>query len=201
MGIRRALAGLGLVIFLSSFALPAQAQFPQPTTVTLNEDGTGTAVTGNSTVNYTGVNQQDPGPGGLSNALVFNVGTSPLLTSGDLFLIDPTTFAISDIIRFNNIGGVDQIVFYSRADGDGAKADTGFPGAFYANDLDIFENPNGSTVYTPTTGQPGFIDFGGLTYVINSAEPVPEPSSVGLMFVVAAGGLSFAGIQRLRRAA
>jgi hypothetical protein len=186
MGFQRASAGLAAA-FLVSFAPLLHAQGISPTTVTLNEDGTGSAVTGNSTVIYTGVNQQDPGPGGLSNALVFNVGTSPLLVSGDLFLIDPTTFAISDIIRFNNMGGVDQIVFYSRNDGDGAKADTGFPGGFYANDLDIFENPNGPTTYTPTTGQPGFIDFGGLTYVINSAEAVPEPSTFALVTLPAIG--------------
>jgi hypothetical protein len=180
MGIRWASVTVGVGLFIS-FVPHSGAQGIPPTTVTLNEDGTGSAVTGASTVNLTGVNQQDPGPGGLSNALVFTVGNSSLLTTGDLFLIDPTTFAISDIIRFNFSGGSDEIVFYSRADGGNAKADTGFPGAFYANDLDIFENPNGPTTYTPTTGQPGFIDFGGLTYVINSAEAVPEPSTFALV--------------------
>lgn len=190
MGFQR-VAAISFAAFLVVLAGHVRGQ----TTTTLNEDGTATAVTagpGGGTVTYTGVNQSDPGPGGLPNALVFTVGTSPLLTSGDLFLIDPTTFAISDIIRFNNIGGVDQIVFYSRNDGDGAKADTGFPSAFYPNDLDIFENPNGPTTYVPTTGQPGFIAFGGLTYVINSSEAaVPEPSTFALVTLPALAFIGF----------
>jgi hypothetical protein len=150
---------------------------PLTVDITVHEDGTGTFMNSNG-VNQPLVSaqQQDPGPGGLANALTFGLLSAPGLVAGDLFLIDPVTMALSDVIRFNPtelIPGQSpgDLVFYSIA-GGGQLADTGFPSANYANTFSLIENPLGATVYTPTAGQPGFIAVvpGAATYHIFSEE-------------------------------
>jgi hypothetical protein len=155
--------------------------------ITVHEDGTGTIM------NSLGLNsplpsaqQQDPGPGGLANALTFDLASAPGLIAGDLFLIDPVTMALSDVIRFNpteSLPGhsLGDLVFYSIA-GGGQLADTGFPSANYANTFTLTENTLGATLYTPIAGQPGFIAVvpGAATYHIFSEEivaGVPETGS------------------------
>lgn len=146
----------------------------------------------------------DPGPGGLSSALTYDLLNPPGLVAGDLILMEPgLPGIISDIIRFNPssfTGGSGSLVFYSdNLDGVDSPADTGFPTALYANNLTVNEvGPEGSNgyVYTPTAGQPGFVSGAGgpVTYEIYS--DVPEPGSLGLL---ATGGLPLLGLLRRRR--
>ena len=126
-------------------------------------------------------------------------------------MVEPGSFTVSDIIRFNPNeqapdGTIGALVFYSdkdAADNNTSLADTGFPSAFYANNLAVFEigpegGPNGS-IYTPTAGQPGFVagTAGPVTYVITSDSVVPEPSSVVLGAIAA---VTAAGCVQFRRA-
>jgi len=63
-----------------------------------------------------------------------------------------------------------DLVFYSdRSDGSDSLADIGFPTAFYTNTLTVNEvGPEGNNgfTYTPAAGQPGFVTFNTVTYVI-----------------------------------
>ncbi len=49
-----------------------------------------------------------------------------------------------------------QLIFLYSNDSAGLPADTGLPGAFYANPVSLPENENAATSYTPLAGQPGF---------------------------------------------
>jgi hypothetical protein len=188
-------AGLGLIsiaAFLLSMETPAQAQIS--ITITLNENGNATLTNTNGFNSPLPVSlQADPGPGGLSSALTYNLLNPPGLTAGDLLLLDPAVsgLSISDIVRFNPnqtcSGSNGCLVFYSdTVDGADSVADKGFPTALYANNLAVFEvGPEGNNgfSYTPTAGQPGFVAGAGgpVTYIIRSDTPVPEPSAVVLL--------------------
>jgi PEP-CTERM motif-containing protein len=219
----------------SAFAAP-----PQPATITisLDEKGNSMVVIVNSggqtsTTTVTGVSAADPGLGGLSNALTFSLGsvTGGLgsLTPGDLLLfegagcvatlVDGAACALSDVIRFETIGTVPTIVFYSDI-GDGTEsgvlADTGLP-TCYANFPDDtcdvshalaveigLEGTNGA-VYQPTSGGVG--DFTGhgptgiTTYNITSDAPgttgnAPEPATLALLGL-GLGALGFSNRRKL----
>ena len=139
----------------------------------------------------------DPGPGGLPNALTY---TTPAgLVVGDLLLHEPGG-GESDLIRWNNNA---MLVFYSDL-GDDDSADIGLPGGSYANAISLIEtglvlNPpamvaysedgiNGY-IYVPLPGQPGY-DTNNPgnqpTYIIIS--DIPEPGTVALV------GLSLVGL-------
>lgn len=162
---------------------------------TVHEDGTGTFDNGVTVGPIASDQRQDVGPGGLSNALTFSLLGPPRLVAGDLFLTDPTTMQLSDIIRFNpNETGADGktgvLVFYSLA-GGGALADTGFPSANYTNTFSLTENPLGETLYTPLAGQPGFVagTSGVVTYHIFSEElptsnGVPEQGRTAVLMAL-----------------
>lgn len=143
--------------------------------------------------------QNDPGPGGLSSALTFDLLNPPGLTAGDLILLEPDgQGTISDIIRFNpaELGpgeGTGALVFYSDiGEGADALADIGFPTALYEGNITLTEiGPEGDNgfTYTPTSGQPGFVTgaAGPVTYTILSdgALAVPEPSTIALLLCAA----------------
>jgi len=92
------LAAAVLLFGLSSSVL-AQGNNPL---ITLPETGIGTLLfPGNPPVPTTGVPVADPGPGGLPNALTYNLLGPPALVAGDLILLENPAGGLSDIIRFN----------------------------------------------------------------------------------------------------
>jgi hypothetical protein len=166
-------------------------------TVSADENGNGTLV------NSTGFSSAlpsallpDPGPGGLSLALTYGLLNPPGLVAGDLVLLEVPVGQISDVIRFNPSQNGGSLVFYSDSfDGSDALADTGFPTAFYTNNISFTEvGPEGANglTYTPVAGQPGFVAgaAGPVTYVIISDSLVPEPCSLTLLAIGAACGLA-----------
>ena len=200
-----------LFAFAASLALLAsthslRAQIAPPTLLyTYDENGHGSLKLSNGTIiPYVGTLAPDPGPGGLSSALTYSLGTAAIVTSGDLFLLEPgqRENTVSDLLRFNfnPQTGTSTLVFYSdNLDGAEDLADVGFPSTFYANTLTVTEvGPEGDNgfMYTPTSGQPGFISGFNTTYnFISDASAVPLPSA-------AWGGLALLAllaIQRLRR--
>jgi hypothetical protein len=122
----------------------------------------------------------DPGPGGLLNALTFNLLGPPGLVAGDLLINEFGSSTLSDILRFNPAGSSPgypaSVVLYSLP-GGGELADTGFPTFQYATTFTTSENAAGVVTYTPTESQPGYIPGFGATYVVTSS-PIPEPTTV-----------------------
>jgi hypothetical protein len=165
--------------------------------ITLYENGTGSLVFATASNNLTGVLAPDPGPGGRASALTYNLLGPPGLVAGDLFLTD-SGGGTSDVIRFNpagtgNPGYPASAVFYSDIDGTNQLADTGLPDANYANTVTLAEESLPSVcpgcvgvTYTPTSGQPGYVDGFGVSYDIIS-DTTPEPSTAFLLI----GGVIF----------
>lgn len=171
----------------------AAAVAPTPLDIEVDENGFGSLTTDVSGISVTvplvSGTQADPGPGGLSSALTYDLGTiSP--NPGDVFLVEPGSTAFSDLIRFNAaaagrpIGSPNALVFYSdNGDGVDALADTGLPTAFYSSTAVINEvgpEGNNGADYTPTANQPGFVPNFAATYHFIS--DLPEPSISGLVF-------------------
>jgi PEP-CTERM motif-containing protein len=185
------------LFMVGSRSLRAQANGPF---VILNEDGQGTLqFPGNPLSPLPSAPAQDPGPGGLPNALTYDLGGPPRLIAGDVFLFE---LGVSDIIRFNpagtggNPGYPASAVFYSdnTFPSQNELADTGFPTAIYTNTVVIMENTSGATIYTPTSTQPGFVPGFSVTY--NFFSPIPEPSTWAM---IGAGVGVLLGVQRLLR--
>jgi len=185
------------LLFLALFVLgiPTQAA-GIPVTVAVNEFGSGTYNT--STILPAGL-LVDPS-GGLPgvDVLVYLLPFTPV--NGDL-QIDETigaTVVLSDVVRFFTLNNVNYLIFYSdNGDGVDAPADTGLPGPLSTNvvqALEIGPEGNNGLVYTPTSGQPGFIntDF-AVTYNITSDSTVPEPGTTSLL------ALGLAGLGLLKR--
>ena len=173
-----------IVVVLALVANWAQAQ--QTNSVFVDENGNGT-LNGQPIPFTIG---QDPGPGGLPNALIYHLAAFGNWTVGDLLLQEPSgTGGGSDLIRFNPGG---SLVFYSDTEpGEiGELADIGLPTERYSNNLTRTEldNPDGSDgiLYVPTEGSnPGFLT--GLQMVYQITSDVPEPAAPSLL---ALGGLA-----------
>lgn len=196
----------------TAFALGSLASAQFSVTISVDENGNGNLSNSNGfTSALNSFLANDPGPGGLNNALTYDLLNPPGLVAGDLILLEPGG-GDSDIIRFNTTGGSTanggSLVFYSdTSDGVDSLADIGFPTAGYANSLTELEvgpesGPNGFD-YTPTAGQPGFVAGAGgpVTYDITSdpAAATPEPASAALMLAglgLVAGGWRYSKSRR-----
>jgi hypothetical protein len=173
---------LAVVTALSGRALSGQVA--PIATITVDENGHGNITSIGGSFNTTGTLAADPGPGGLSAALTYNLLGPPSLVAGDL-LLDESPGVLSDIIRFNSTGsGNGTLVFYSdTSDGADSLADTGFPTSQYTNTVTLTEvGPEGANgiTYIPTANQPGFIAGFITTYNITS-DSVPEPATLTLL--------------------
>jgi hypothetical protein len=144
---------------------------------------------------------QDPGPGGLANALIYTLPSA--VVPGDIVLLEPNPISqgqISDIIRFtlDLNTGAGLLVFYSDS-GDPSVGDTGFPGDLqYSNYLVLNEvgpdeGLNGYWGYYPTPDQPGYMAGCDASYNFISGVAVPLPPSVWLL---GSGLLGLVGLRR-----
>lgn len=161
----------------------ASAQGGNPN-ITVDENGNGTIQFPGGPPNpLPGFPMPDPGPGGLPNALTYNLQGPPGLLVGDLILTEGPD--ISEVIRFNLGAAGATLVFYSDLPEPGEPpnlADIGFPGAFYPLQLMLPEVaiPGGEgIIYTPTPNQPGFVPGFNVTYTILS--DIPAPGSAVLL--------------------
>jgi hypothetical protein len=155
--------------------------------ITVDEQGHGTFTNTNgfnSTLSSS--LKADPGPGGLSSVLTYDLLNPPGLVSGDVLLLEPGSFFFLDVVRFNASNG--SLVFYSdNIGGFDSLGDTfGPPSMLYTNRISINEiGPEGNNfaIYTPTAGQPGFVAgaAGPVTYTLISDGAVPEPSTLALL--------------------
>jgi hypothetical protein len=131
--------------------------------------------------------------------LLYNVGGYGVVylgnSVGTIFMNQPggevcaEFMGACDIITFS----VNTILFYSVPDdGVDARGDQGFPivlGSVFPVIPEIGPEGNNSGVYTPVSGQPGFIQGMNLTYDFVSdgqaspttTPPIPEPASLTLL--------------------
>lgn len=197
------LRSIALILAAGFLCTSAKAAAIGNALITVDEGGNGSLrFQQGQARNMPGVLAVDPGPGGLSAALTYDLLGPPGLVAGDVVLTDPST-AQSDLVRFNpanaNTGYTASLVLYSIA-GGGLLADTGLPTGRYTNLLTFAEItlPSGSIgfEYIPTSNQPGFVSGYITTYDIIS-DSVPEPGT--LSFTVAAGGLLMAARRWLDR--
>jgi hypothetical protein len=178
--------------------------------ISVDENGNGTINGFNGISPLASALQNDPGPGGLTNVLTYDLFNPPGLVAGDVFLQDGVGGPIFDVIRFNpsEVGpgrGTGSLVFYSdNTDGFDSRADTaGPPTANYTNTITILEvgtEGNNGAIYTPLAGQPGFV-AGAAAPVqydfVSDGTLVPEPGTWGLM-LLGLGGLGVALRSRRR---
>ena len=180
---------LGAIICLPGVALG------DTTTVIVDENGNGSY---NSAPLSAGL-ALDPGPGGLSSALTYTLPFA--VTPGDVLMTEDVA-PPSDLVRFNPPdAAVSTLVFYSDQDPNGlidSLADTGLPSTFYSNIKVIQEvqNPDGTygAIYTPGSGDPGYVSGSSITYEFISDVPLP-PS----VLLLGSGLLGLVGLGWRRR--
>jgi hypothetical protein len=192
------------IAVLVSFLVPLAARAQPLWSVTLDENGNGTA-NGNP---LNGVLMADPSGGLAGNVLVYTLPFNfPAGSVGDYLLLEPPSHnEVSDVIRF---WGNNQVIFYSELDLDTGPveppyplADTGLPGSYltpptYIPPVPLWESgvEGGiqGAIHSAISGDPGYIGAGLGNYTFIS--DVPEPSTLAL---VGAGlaGLALAAYRR-----
>ena len=203
--------GLLLAAGLCILCSPAVQAVPITISITVDELGNGTILSGGVPFAMPFAVKPDPGPGGLTSVLTYDLLSPPSLVAGDVLLQDGAGGPILDVIRFNPAGTGSlaapaypaSLLFYSdNVDGFDSLGDTASPpGALYTNTVTIpevgAEGDNGA-FYTPTANQPGFVSGFDVQYhFISDGTAVPEPGSWTLM---TAGLGALYWIRRKRRA-
>lgn len=125
----------------------------------------------------------DPLPGGLTTVEYTFNSTIPSVVAGDIKIQEFGGSTVGDVIRFENIAEKAVAFIYSADIAGGLAADVGLPGSFQSNFVTIAENSTGLALKTPSSAQPGFCAScsGAITYGLQSADTVPEPSTLLLM--------------------
>src|SRR4051794_29738994 len=180
-------------------ALPTKLQAQNTPLITLDEKGNGSLLfSGSAPVTLTGTLAPDPGPGGKSAALTYNLLGPPGLIAGDLIVLD-AGMIVSDIIRFNPAGtgsaGDPASPGFSSPAGGGVPPGTRFPTGRYTNLVMMNESATDDLFYTPTAAQPGFIAGFGVTYHIISGRAATVPDTGATLMLL---GLGVAGLLTLR---
>jgi hypothetical protein len=142
----------------------------------------------------------DPGPGGKSNVLAYNLGNTPNLVGGDVVLVDSDGL-ISDLLRFDPVTAGGTLFFYSAQDaGIDAIADIGLPTGRNTNVISLLEEPvlggGFGAHYTPNFLQgPGYGGGADTYYFLSDPIGIPEPAS---LFLLLTGGAVLLGLGVLR---
>ena len=206
------LAASALAVSVLISSAPASAQAVTGGTVTVDENGNGTATGfGNPAVNLTSGVGTDPGPGGLQNVLYYNLTSGLTGVPGDIRLQDLINdqLVTLDVIRFNPGPPGETVLpgtifFYSdNIDGVDNLGDTPAPpqGA-YDNTVNLretgIEGVGDGAFYTPTANQPGYVAGKNITYLFVSDSAVPEPATWAMM-LLGFGAIGFA-VRRQRKA-
>ena len=155
--------------------------------IAIDESCNGALSTPSGTVPLPCGTAPDPGPGGLSNAMFYNMLNPPGMVGGDVFILDPNSAVLSDILRFDPTVQGGGVFVYSDLSHLG-PADIGFPSAFYTNSITAQELGNeffSFVNYIPAAGQPGFIAGAPGIVSYSFISDVPEPAA-GLLLVAGA---------------
>src|SRR5262245_19012686 len=141
-----------LALLLGGVGQVTAAPVPNPL-ISVDENGNGTLLfPGGQPIPTQGVLMPDPGPGGLSSVLTYNLLGPPALVAGDV-LLQEAGGQLFDVVRFNPAGTGGNpaypasLLFYSdNTDGFDALSDTPSPPtAFYTNTITIPEvGPEGA---------------------------------------------------------
>ena len=153
---------------------------------------------------------QDPGPGGLANALIYLLPTT--VTTGDVPICESglstcTSSQFSDLLRFEQADGTiqtgglftftaTQMVYYSDSTpGDTDLADVGFPSIILQNGGPIAEiGPEGNNFFD---WRPDGVPYPFGNEYIGISDAVPEPGTFVLVSLGAfAAGIFVAGKRR-----
>jgi PEP-CTERM motif len=128
----------------------------------------------------------------FTNAFDKTAAQTPItsVVAGDLTVKVFGTSQVGDVIRFENLNvggatgsGMSAVAFIFSADiSGGLAADVGLPSTLQALTGSISENTSGqSTVWFPTSGQPGFCACATVGYGIMSVDLIPEPGTLAIL--------------------